>query len=256
MPVRINTELRRISQDEFASITYSVIRQAFAVHNEMGRFFDESIYRNALAARIGSEALTEVRVDVTFDDFAHEYFLDLLVCQGALFELKCVSKLTAKHRAQLLNYLLLTELFHGKLINMRPINVEHEFVNTGLSRLTRQTFQVITRDWLEPGHLASWFTAFLSDLGTGLEVRLYEKAVTHFFGGDVIVLQSIPIGKFGRQRVRLASPEWAIKVTVLPSDHLTLFEQHAQRWLAQTNLHGIHWINVAKDVVMFRSIRR
>ena len=52
-----------------------------------------------------------------------------------------------RHRAQLLNYLLLTDTQHGKLVNLRRERIQHEFVNTTLTRADRNTFSVNDRDW-------------------------------------------------------------------------------------------------------------
>jgi hypothetical protein len=46
-----STEHRTLDQDEFGTIAYVVMGHAFAIHEKMGRFFDEDIYRDALAAR-------------------------------------------------------------------------------------------------------------------------------------------------------------------------------------------------------------
>ncbi len=61
MPVSVDMELVRMSQDEFGAIAYRVMREVFAVHGELGRLFDEQIYQHALAARIG-----DVRRNIPF----------------------------------------------------------------------------------------------------------------------------------------------------------------------------------------------
>jgi hypothetical protein len=63
MPIHVRADIRHLEQDEFARIAYRVMDHFFAIHNEMGRLFDEDIYRNAVAARIGGDAQTEVLID-------------------------------------------------------------------------------------------------------------------------------------------------------------------------------------------------
>ena len=58
------------------------MRQVFAVHEELGRFFDERIYQREIAFRMAG-AQTEVSVDVMFDGFCKTYYIDLLVGGGA-----------------------------------------------------------------------------------------------------------------------------------------------------------------------------
>ena len=45
MPISLGIPVRRISQDEFSELSFEVMREVFAIHNEIGRFFDEKIYK-------------------------------------------------------------------------------------------------------------------------------------------------------------------------------------------------------------------
>jgi GxxExxY protein len=263
MPVHVDADVRRLDQEEFRRIAYDVMEQVFAVHNEMGRFFDEGIYRNAVASKV-ARSRTEVLIEVHFDDFRKQYSIDLLVDGGAVFELKAVRMLGAPQRAQLLNYLLLTGLSHGKLVNFRQELVEHEFVNTHLELADRTEFRTIVRGWKDPGPngrpLQPWLLALLRDVGTGLDVRLYENAVSHVFGGDDAVLQDVAIfagtGIIGSQKLRIAAPGWAFKVTAIDGSSFPWFEDHARRLLGHTTLDGLHWINVTRECVAFTTIEK
>ena len=51
MPIIIRTPLRRLSQAEFGDLAYAVMGCVFQIHSEMGRFFDEKIYKRELAHR-------------------------------------------------------------------------------------------------------------------------------------------------------------------------------------------------------------
>ena len=68
MPVTVHGDLRRITQSDFSPIAYRTMGQIFAVRNEMGRFFDEPIYRDAVARRL-NDPQVEVRIEVRFDRF-------------------------------------------------------------------------------------------------------------------------------------------------------------------------------------------
>jgi GxxExxY protein len=118
MPIRCRIPLRRYTQQEFGDLSYEVLREVFAIHNQMGRFFDEKIYKAALAAR-RDDVLLEEPIEVSFRSFTKQYFLDVLVAGGGLFEFKAVERLIGRHRSQLLNYLLLTGLKHGMLISVQ-----------------------------------------------------------------------------------------------------------------------------------------
>ena len=263
MPVHVDAEVRRLGQQEFGRIAYDVMEHVFAVHHEMGRFFDEDIYRNAVASQV-ARSQTEVLVEVRFEDYRKQYYIDLLVDGGAVFELKTIRAIGAPQRAQLLNYLLLTGLSHGKLVNFRHELVEHEFVNTHLELADRVAFRIVERGWKDPGPmgrpLRPWLLALLRDVGTGLDINLYESAVSHIFGGDSAVTQEVAIfagsRRLGSQRLRLAAPGWAFKVTAVDDSSLSDFEDHARRVLAHTTLDGFHWINVNRHSVAFTTIEK
>ncbi|MBI3462881.1 MAG: GxxExxY protein [Planctomycetes bacterium] len=183
MPIVVDAEVRRLDQQEFGAVAYDVMECIFQVHREIGRFFDEAVYRDAIAARV-AEARKEVRITVQFDGFFKEYLVDLLVQGGAVFELKTVESLSSRHQAQLINYLLLMGVNHGKLVNLRTERVQHRFVNTSLSFVDRVEFTVDASQWspVEACHqaLLSWLEGAVREWGTGLERRLYEQAVIPF----------------------------------------------------------------------------
>lgn len=263
MPVRVHAETRRMDQEEFGRVAYEVMNCVFGLHNELGRFFHEDIYRGQIV-RCLPGAQRQVQIEVCFLDFRKDYFMDLLVSGGAVFELKAVQALTERHRSQLMNYLLLAELPHGKLINVRPELVEHEFVNALLTRQQRTAFAVHDAEWQESEgagpNVRELVIGMLRDWGTGLDLQLYEEALTHFFGGEAKTLSEIEVvidgQTIGRQKVRLAGTNAAFKVTAIPSDGLSRFEDHARRFLRHTRLRSIHWINVTREVVTFRTIQK
>jgi GxxExxY protein len=264
MPIVVQAKMRRMSQAEFGAVAHEVMRRVFDIHNEMGRFFDEPIYQTAVASAWG-HAQIEVPIQVIYGDFRKDYFMDLLVDDGAVFEFKAVEKLTGRHRAQLLNYLLLAELSHGKLINVRPDLVEHEFVNTTLTCAERTAFAVDDADWIECSggalRLKEQTVAILRDWGTALEIPLYTEALTHFLGGFAVVVQEVKIfwmGRpVGRQKVRLAAPDTSFRITQIDDpDQICRFEEHLRRFLMHTELTRVQWINITLHQVTFRTIQK
>src|SRR5215475_52257 len=128
MPIDVRATIRHLEQNDFGRIAYDVMGHAFEIHNEFGRFFDEKIYKREVSRRCPATQL-EVPIEIVFDSFRKLYFLDALIDGGAAFEFKTVDSLTDRHRSQLLHYLLIADLSHGKLVNMRAEQVQHEFVN-------------------------------------------------------------------------------------------------------------------------------
>jgi GxxExxY protein len=263
MPIEFTENIRVLNQETFGRIAYDVMEQAFQVHNKLGRFFDEDAYQHELAHMLGSRAVTEAGITVKHADFSKTYFIDLLVDLGAIFELKTVNHLADEHRAQLLNYLLLTESCHGKLINFRPERVEHEFVNTTLTHADRITFEVNDSAWnttvARASEIRRLVEAFLRDWGTGLDLQLYVDALTHFLGGEDRVVREIDVVSEGRcighKKVWLAEPDTAFRFTAL-SGSLENFESHALRFLQHADLKHLLWINVTLRRVTMKTFSK
>jgi GxxExxY protein len=260
MPIKVGAITHRLREFEFGRIAYDVMRCVFGIHNDLGRFFDEKIYKHELCNRFPGTQL-EVPIQVAFESFRKLYFFDVLINGCVPIEFKVAESLTNRHRSQLLHYLLLADLPHGKLVNMRTEQVQHEFVNTMMRPHSRKGFVINDCDWQEIGDkpIREWFIAFLYDLGTCLEIDLYEDALTHLLGGEDQVLKDIEVisaeVSLGLQKFRLVDPGVAFKVTTL-TDDLNLFEIHARRLLDHTNLEAFQWINITRTEIVFQTIRK
>jgi GxxExxY protein len=260
MPIILRTPVRRLSQGEFGKLAYSVMACVFEIHHELGRFFDEKIYQKELALRYPGVQL-EVPIELVHGSFSKFQYIDVLANGGGVFELKTVDLLIPRHCAQLLQYLLLAELGHGKLVNLRKETVEHEFVNTGLTRKTRTNFELddsrLDRQIDGVTRFMDTVVALLTDWGTGLDLTLYQEAVTHLLGGDANVLVEVGVRTshhlLGNQRMHLVGPRVAFAITTLPEADLS-YESHARRLLKHTELEAILWTNIALKRVTFTSI--
>jgi GxxExxY protein len=259
MPITPLHPVPRISQAEFKEHSYAVMACVFEIHNEFGRFFDERIYKRELAARYPGVEL-EFPITVAHRDFSTTVFVDALI-GGSAFEFKTAESLTPRHRGQLLNYLLLLDLAHGKLVNLRPESVEHEFVNATLRLPDRLQFEIATPRWnrgvansnLVMGSLID----VLRDWGTGLELALYEAVLTHFLGGEAVVIQEVAVrgtgGELGHQKMRLAADGVAFRLTAFEAEN-GRFEDHARRLLDHVDLRAILWVNIGLRRVTFTTI--
>ena len=97
---------------ELDAISNRIIGCAFTVSNAFGTGFLEKVYENALAIELRLAGLaTEQQhgIAVTYKgNLVGEYFVDLLVEDVVLIELKAVRALDRAHRAQCINYLRAT----------------------------------------------------------------------------------------------------------------------------------------------------
>jgi len=263
MPIEFSKNFRILDQEAFGKIAYEVMDKAFQVHNKLGRLLDEDAYQHELAHVLGSRAKIEVPILVKHADFIKTYFIDLLVDEGGIFELKTVNHFTDDHRAQLISYLMLTGARHGKLINFRPNRVEQEFVNTTLTHADRITFAIDDSAWdnsvEQAPEIRRRVEAFLRDWGTGLDLQLYVDALTHFLGGEDRVVREIDIVSEGRcishKKVQCAGADVVFKITAL-SEALEAFESHSLRFLRHTNLKHLLWINAGLWTVTMKTLTK
>lgn len=261
MPIRFERPVRVLTQDEFRAIAYEVVGHAFAIHKEMGRFFDEQVYQNELHSRLGQRAEREFLIHLEYAGFRKTYRIDLLVDNGAVFEIKTASQLTNTHRHQLIQYLMMTGLQHGKLLNFRPEQVEHEFVNCSITAAERRQFQTRFLDWNAGDHVYQFFQSelqqLLEDWGTGLQVLAYEEALAHQLGGLDRVEKDLDVisrgRRIGSKRVNLLDPETAFRITVLQDD-LESYRTHLLRLLHHTNLRRILWANIQHREIQLTAI--
>jgi hypothetical protein len=99
----------------------------------------------------------------------------------------------------------------------------------------------------------------LRDWGAGLDLHLYESAISHVFGGDEAVIRNVEIiadnVKIGEQMVRLTSSGATFKATAIYESEQR-YERHARRFLNHTRLPAVHWVNVTRDTVRLKTLLR
>lgn len=114
---------------QYAEITRSIIGCAFAVINELGAGFLESVYEKALLLALrqqGHQAQAQQPIKVFFrGECVGEFYADILVDNRVLLELKAVQAITPEHQAQIINYLNATGLEVGLLINFVKPRLEY-----------------------------------------------------------------------------------------------------------------------------------
>lgn len=261
MPILRQTPTTRISQEEFSTLAFEVMAHVYDIHNEFGRFFDERVYKRELAGRMTGLEL-ELPVTVSHKTFSKTYHLDVLARRCGVFEFKAAESIVSRHRSQSFNYLLLFDLPHGKIINVRPERVGSEFVNCH-QRLEDLRNPDITDQAFDAKLAGAEFfrdtlVALLRDWGAGLELPLFDEALTHFLGGEDRVLQPVPVmgskGHLHDQRMRMLAPNVAFRLTAF-MERLDAFEIHARRLLQHTTLEAIHWANITHRHITFTTIR-
>ena len=107
--------------DRLNELSGAIIGCAFTVLNTLGAGFLEKIYENALALELREAGLAVAQqhgARVRYRDaVVGEYFVDLLIEDAVLVELKAVKALDEAHRLQCVNYLKATGLRLCLLLN-------------------------------------------------------------------------------------------------------------------------------------------
>ncbi|PJD96537.1 MAG: GxxExxY protein [Parachlamydia sp.] len=111
-------------------ITEIILGCCFEVMNELGSGFLESVYKNALIVAIKEKGLrieAEKRFEVIFRKRKIGlYIADLIVEDFILIELKCCTQLLSEHQAQLINYLKVSGILVGLLVNFGKRKIEYK----------------------------------------------------------------------------------------------------------------------------------
>lgn len=261
MPISCPINFKRLSTEEFGALDFKMMKLAFACQKEIGRLADENVYQADLAARLiaaGYEVHREVPILVTFRTFTKTYYMDVVVAGQAVYELKTVTRLTVEHEAQMMNYLLLVDCAHGKVINFRPASVDSRFVNATMTTAQRTAFDVIDPRWLGDPIAKELLVELLRDWGTGLELALYYQAFIHLLGGDEAVVKQLPMKRgyvpLGNQRFHLLEPDAAFRFTAF-SKLTKGCEDQLKRLLTLSQLKSMHWVNIGYEEVTFTTIQ-
>ena len=114
----------------YFALTGKILGCCFEVMKELGPGFQESIYKNALLIAMRGQGL-QVETEQTFEVIFRgivigRYRADLVVEKAVVVELKCCESLIREHQAQLFNYLKVSNLPLGLLINFRRRKLEYK----------------------------------------------------------------------------------------------------------------------------------
>ena len=263
MPIRTKIALSRPTEERFRDLDYEVMAQAFSIHNELGNLHDESIYQESLYRRANACDLCpekELQIYLSHGSFRKDYYLDLCISGEMLYELKTVKSVTSRHEAQLLNYLFLTDLPHGKIINFSPPSIESRYVSTSLERNTRRQFEVDQSGWIPVSdycdQIRELLTSLIDDWGTHLDFNLYKEALIFSLN-----LREEPINIFdgthcvGQRQEAMINGTSILHFTSLRGDQL-LYKKHLYRLLKHTSLKQIQWINIAGRKINLISLQQ
>ena len=117
--------------DALKEILYYLVGKLHDVHKELGPGLNEYVYQEGLEMQLEEEGISFER-EKEFTPIYHnrtmnaKYRLDFVCMSEIIVECKSVEKLTQNHRAQLFNYMRLTKLPIGILVNFSHKSAEIE----------------------------------------------------------------------------------------------------------------------------------
>ena len=105
----------------YEELSGKILNAYFNVLKILGTGYLESVYENAMCVELDELGILYVRqkhLNVIYKErLIGEFVADIVVDDKIILELKSVSKLVPAHSAQLINYLTITKLKVGLLLN-------------------------------------------------------------------------------------------------------------------------------------------
>lgn len=117
--------------DEYKEIGYKVTGAVYEIRKHLGCGFLEAVYQEAMEIELRLRGLNidpqkKLKINYKGVELQCEYIPDIIVEDKVIIELKAVSSLEDKHRAQIINYLKATGIKSGILINFGTPRAEIE----------------------------------------------------------------------------------------------------------------------------------
>ena len=113
---------------EYEEITHKIIGSAYQVYNTLGFGFLESVYKKAMIIELAKKDLKveeEQPLNVYYENqVVGNFYVDIVVEDEIIVELKSVQNIAKEHEVQVVNYLNGLERDIGLLINFGPNGVE------------------------------------------------------------------------------------------------------------------------------------
>ena len=138
--------------DILKSAMYPVIGAIYEVHKELGPGLNEYVYQEGLGMQLEEENIAFER-EKEYTPIYHDrsmnatYRLDFVCMDQIIVECKAVEQLTINHRAQLFNYMRLTKLPMGILVNFsqKSAVIERYFFDTQKNEIMSMDGTVLSR---------------------------------------------------------------------------------------------------------------
>jgi len=114
-------------QDE----TYKIIGIGMEIHKTLGKGFSEIVYKDAYEYEFKQNGLfyereKEYLVNYKGTILPHKFYADFVAFGKIILEIKCKKGIVDEHYAQVINYLTISKLEVGLLINFHEKSLEYK----------------------------------------------------------------------------------------------------------------------------------
>ena len=118
----------------YPELSYKIVGILFKVHNELGNKYQEKYYQRAIKIELKNQNIKyskEIPVDLEYEkEKIGKYFLDFLIENKIILEIKAIPRLRPRDFKQVLAYLKAMNLKLGMVANFRPNKlVFHRILN-------------------------------------------------------------------------------------------------------------------------------
>ena len=138
--------------DALKDLLYAVVGAIYETHRELGPGLNEYVYQEGLAMQLEEEEIRYEKERLFTPTYHNRimranYRLDFVRLEKIIVECKSVEKLTLNHRAQLYNYMRLTKLPIGILVNFsqKSVVIERYLYNHQTNEILSIDGSVLTR---------------------------------------------------------------------------------------------------------------
>lgn len=138
--------------DALKDLLYAVVGAIYETHRELGPGLNEYVYQEGLAMQLEEEEIRYEKEKLFTPTYHNRimranYRLDFVCLDKIIVECKSVEKLTLNHRAQLYNYMRLTKLPIGILVNFsqKSVVIERYLYNHQTNEILSIDGSVLTR---------------------------------------------------------------------------------------------------------------
>lgn len=121
----------------YPDLSYKIVGILFKVHNELGNKYQEKYYQRAIEVELKNQNIKyskEIPVDLEYEkEKIGKYFLDFLIDDKVILEIKAIPRLRPRDFKQVLAYLKSMNLKLGIIANFRPEKLTfHRVLNADL----------------------------------------------------------------------------------------------------------------------------